>query len=46
MTASVSEILKYIAKGFKVIEKGTNTELTEEMLNETIGVSDGLINIC
>lgn len=45
MTATPNEILKYINKGFKVIEKSSGTQITEDMVNSTIGVSDGLIDV-
>jgi len=45
MTASPSDILKYINKGFKVIDKSTGSELTESFINSTIGVSDGIIDV-
>jgi hypothetical protein len=44
MTASVSDILKLINKGFHVVDKLTGNELTEAQLTSMIGVSDGLIN--
>lgn len=45
MTASSNDILKFINKGFKVIDKQTGLEITENNASQTIGVSDGLINI-
>ena len=45
MTATPNEILKYINKGFKVIEKSSGIQITEDMVNSTIGVSDGLIDV-
>lgn len=45
MTASPSDVLKYINKGFTVIDKSTGAELTETFINSTIGVSEGIIDI-
>ena len=45
MQASEADILKFINKGFRVINKATNTEIYESSLTETIGVSDGLIEV-
>lgn len=44
-TATQTEILQFINKGFIVIDRMTGSQLTESSLNATIGVSDGLINI-
>lgn len=43
MTASCSDIVKFINKGFTVINIETNQEITLESMNETLGVSDGTI---
>jgi hypothetical protein len=40
MTASTTEILQLISKGFLVIDKVTNQEITEGMLTATVGVSE------
>lgn len=45
MTASPSDILKFIDKGFKVFDITTKTELTADIVNSSIGVSDGLISM-
>ena len=45
MTATTSDILKYLEKGFRVINKMTGCEMDQSSLTQTIGVSDGLINI-
>jgi hypothetical protein len=45
MTATQTDILRYIEKGFKVIDKCTGSEITSDVINSSIGVSDGLINI-
>lgn len=45
MTATQTEILQFINKGFTVIDRATSSELTSDMVSSTIGVSDGLINI-
>lgn len=41
MTASYSDIAKFINKGFKVVDMATNEELTLESMDPSIGVSDG-----
>jgi hypothetical protein len=43
MTASTTEILQLISKGFLVIDKVTNQEITEGMLTATVGVSECII---
>jgi hypothetical protein len=45
MTATQTEILQFINKGFKVIDRMTGQELTEASMSSVIGVSDGLISI-
>lgn len=45
MTATQTEILQFINKGFKVIDRMTGQELTESSMSSVIGVSDGLISI-
>lgn len=45
MTASCTEIMKLINKGFSVIDRLTNQQLTEASMSSMVGVSDGLINI-
>lgn len=45
MTATPNEIIKFINKGFIVIDKMTGSRLTEQMMTSVVGVSDGLINM-
>lgn len=45
MTATQTEILQFINKGFTVIDRMTGRELTEASMSSVIGVSDGLISI-
>lgn len=45
MTATQTEILQYINKGFTVIDRTTNQPITAESISATIGVSDGVINV-
>jgi hypothetical protein len=45
MTATQTEILQFINKGFTVIDRMTGQELTEASMSSVIGVSDGLISI-
>lgn len=44
-TATPQDIMKYINKGFVVIDINTNKELTINDVSETVGVSDGFIDI-
>jgi hypothetical protein len=44
-TATPQDIMKYISKGFVVIDINTNKELTINDVSETVGVSDGFIDI-
>ena len=41
MTASDTDILQYLAKGLKVIDKKTGNVITESDITSTMGVSDG-----
>lgn len=41
MTATNTEILKYISKGFTVIDRRTGEVITESDVSEVLGVSDG-----
>ena len=41
MTASYSDLAKFINKGFKGVDMATNEELTLESMDPSIGVSDG-----
>lgn len=43
MTASDTDILKYIAKGLVVVDKRSGEVITESMVTSTMGVSDGEI---
>jgi hypothetical protein len=45
MTASVSDITRLLDKGMIVVDKITGQEITREMLMDTIGVSDGMIEM-
>ena len=45
MTATQTDILQFINKGFTVVDMATGTNITAESMTSTIGVSDGLINI-
>lgn len=45
MTATQTEIMQLINKGFTVIDRTTSQPITEASMTSTIGVSDGLINI-
>lgn len=44
-TATSSEVLQFINKGFIVIDRMTGQQLTELNVTSSIGVSDGLIDI-
>lgn len=44
-TATETQILQYINKGFMVKDRQTGQFITESSLTSTIGVSEGLINI-
>lgn len=41
MTASYSDVSKFIDKGFKVIDITNGSEMSKADLDNTIGVSDG-----
>lgn len=45
MTATPTEILQFINKGFTVVDRATGMNISAESMTSTIGVSDGLINI-
>jgi hypothetical protein len=45
MTASIQDIINLIDKGMIVINVMDNTEFTKESLMNTVGVSDGLIEL-
>ena len=43
MNASRTDIMAYINKGFNIIDRATNQQLTMESVADTLGVSDGCI---
>lgn len=43
MTATSSEILKFIQKGFKVVDNCTKEELTESSVSAMVGISECVI---
>lgn len=43
MTATYTDIAKFINKGFHVIDKTNGQEITLEQMDETVGCSDGAI---
>lgn len=45
MTASDTDILKYLQKGFVVIDTKTGAYLTEESITNELGMSDGVIMV-
>lgn len=45
MTASDTDIMKFINKGFNVVDKITNQQIVLESVNQTVGVSDGVMDI-
>lgn len=47
LDATNIDIIKYIDKGFVVVDKshGNNHTFTKEEMTNTVGVSDGLIDI-
>jgi len=45
MTATGTEVLSLINKGFTVEDKASGKQITEDSINTVMGVSDGLINI-
>lgn len=45
MTATSDEVIKFINKGFIVIDLASHVSLTEQDVMSTVGVSDGVINI-
>lgn len=45
MTASDTDILKYLQKGFVVIDTKTGAYLTEESITAELGMSDGVIMV-
>ena len=45
MTATTTDIIKFINKGFHVTNKITGNDITIDELTQNIGVSDGVIDI-
>lgn len=45
MTASAGDIIKLLDKGMIVVDKISGNEITREMLMNTVGVSDGMIEL-
>lgn len=43
MTATTDEVLKFIQKGFKVVDNSTKAELSESEVLAMVGVSDCVI---
>lgn len=42
MDASPTEVLTFIAKGFTVIDIHTGQPIQEQMITESVGISDGV----
>ena len=45
MTATPTDIIKFINKGFRVVNKITGNDITIDELKQNIGVSDGVIDV-
>lgn len=45
MTATQTEIMQFINKGFTVVDRSTGSSITMDSLSSTIGVSECIINI-
>ena len=45
MTATQSDIIKFINKGFTVVDNSTGMNMTSELMSSTIGVSECIINL-
>lgn len=45
MNASSEDVLKFIQKGFRIIDMHTETEITADMVTASLGVSDGAMII-
>ena len=45
MTATRSDIMKFINKGFIVVDNSTGMNMTSELMSSTIGVSECIINL-
>lgn len=45
MTATSDEVIKFINKGFTVVDRASGISLTEQDVMSTVGVSDGVINV-
>lgn len=44
LTATPTQILKFLNKGFKVVDRATGQDLTVAVITSMIGVSDGVIS--
>lgn len=44
LTATPTQILKFLNKGFKVVDRATGQDLTVTVITSMIGVSDGVIS--
>lgn len=45
MTATRSDIMQFINKGFTVVDNSTGMNMTSELMSSTIGVSECIINL-
>ena len=45
MTATQSDIMQFINKGFTVVDNSTGMNMTSELMSSTIGVSECIINL-
>lgn len=45
MTASATDVMTYLNKGFIVVDIHTDEPITEDQVANTLGVSDGLITV-
>lgn len=45
MTATPTDVIKFINKGFRVVNKITGNDITIDELNQNIGLSDGVIDV-
>ena len=45
MTATQTEIMQFINKGFTVVDRSTGSSITMDSLSSTIGVSECIINL-
>lgn len=44
LTATPTQILKFLNKGFKVVDRATGQDLTVAVITSMIGVSDSVIS--